>query len=163
MDPPDKPERSKFATGVVDPALVILAFLAFMTSRGLEKRIDTMSPITFDAFAALNELANRAMTVQEQFDAEVSVTTRDLPVDIDQDLKMLAISSAQEVLYIGYEVTGPMDDFHYGHFPWLRDHFCAPDVFGRAIDRGGKLTFSVFSKEDRVSKTYQIGKTDCSV
>ncbi|SMX28414.1 hypothetical protein TRP8649_02534 [Pelagimonas phthalicica] len=159
----DQPKRSGFGKKAGDPALLLLGIVLFLTSRSIDSHLENAEFPAFENVSALQQISVRAQSIEEMFAQEVEFTKPDLPVEIDVDLDLVSMSSSGKELVLGYEIDGELDDFHYGHFPNLKGYFCEPEVFGTAVDNGGRLSMVVRSKGNSETKSYLISGTDCSV
>ncbi len=159
----DDHKRSGFGNYANDPAFVLMAIALFFTSRSIDTYLEKVAPPEYAAEAAIVKLAERGQTIEEFFAQEVLLTSPGLPEQIDYGLTLQSLSNSGQKLLFHFVVDGPMDDFQYGHFPWLSEQYCQPEVFGTVVDKGGSLIFSVSSKEDRSHKNYTVSKTDCSI
>ncbi|MGH1413422.1 MAG: hypothetical protein ACRBB0_08010 [Pelagimonas sp.] len=159
----DEPIKSGFSKYVNDPAVLLTAIALAITGRSMETYLEKFEHPEHAPEAAIVKLAERAQTIEEIFAQEVLLSSPGLPEQIDYGLTLQSLSNSGQKLYFRFVVDGPMDDFQYGHFPWLLEQYCQPEVFGAVVDKGGSLIFSVSSKEDRRDKNYTISKTDCSI
>lgn len=161
--PATQRSQSKLQKAVFDPSLILLGILGLLYSRASDSSIESMEPPVFESYAAIDEIAARALTIEEGFSLEVERSKTDLPLEIEPGLTMVTIGSSKKLLRIGFKFFGSQDDFGFDILPGLSGYYCQSDVFGRSIDRGGVLMLVVDSEEENTTKSYRLGGTDCSV
>lgn len=131
-------QRSGFARYILDPVLVIVALVAMgMMNLFLDQLEEaSISMPAMDASTA--ERVMRTMPVEEIFQETAREMQSQLPMRVDEITVLTAVSSDGNSLFFDYSVEQQID-LPNGFESGLRENICSPDVFGTAIERGGRF------------------------
>ncbi|PRX11301.1 UNVERIFIED_ORG: hypothetical protein BCL66_102265 [Martelella mediterranea] len=130
--------RSKFSRYILDPVLVIVALAAMGMMNLFIDQLEDIPASAPELDASTSERVLRAMSVEQIFRDTAREMQPQLPMRVDQITILTAVSADGNSLFFDYSVEQQIDlpnDFENG----LRENICSPDVFGTAIERGGRF------------------------
>lgn len=155
------PQRSTFARYVLDPVLVILAILVLATANVAADASNKMLESRTADAAALQKLVSEVRTVEENFAAEAEISSKDLPVRIDEMTVFSRIEARDDTLWMRFDVERDITHFKPDFKAIIADQQCGPQMFADVIARGGKVALAYYRPDGSLIEEFVIAREDC--
>lgn len=153
--------RSAAARFIADPAIVIGSlFLLAIT-----QTIDLMSEDTpyYDVADSpeLMSMISESMRLDEFFQREATLTRPELPIEVDAITRWTGIEANGETLSFVYTLTEEIGGMRPDFKDTIASQFCAEDVYGGEIARGGIIRVIYNQPSGARVATYDVSSADC--
>ncbi|WP_085850862.1 hypothetical protein [Pacificibacter marinus] len=154
-----RPTLSRF---VLDPVLLICGIFALSLSSALqiisediaEKNASSQRP---EFTTALKE----KMTLQESLAHEAALSSRELPLRIDNITVFKSIEADGHTVTMTYDIDRENIELRPDFKQMLASEYCAPDMLETDLQRGAILKLIYTAPSGRTIAQYQITQDDC--
>lgn len=156
------PKRSKAATYILDPILVLAALVILGLVQVLDRVMEDLPVLNEDDSAALLQQIIASQTPEESFAQVAQLAQSELPQRIDEITVLREVRSEGLTLRYIYGIEEQITGFNSNFETQLVASICAPEVFASEIARGGRVIYEYFGPEGQFVNAFEITQDDCT-